>query len=66
MVPYSAHDQAPGFDAYLLTVANEMLGASDPSVQELGEGILHRMRCVTPTTASFANTGSARSVRRGR
>lgn len=44
MVPYSAYDQPPGFDAYLLTIANELLTARDPQSQERGKVILHSMR----------------------
>jgi|GEM_PF-6585142 hypothetical protein len=56
MVPYSAYDQTPGFDAYLLTIANELLTAADPQVQERGKVILHSMRTGSQATVFSANS----------
>ncbi|MFD2263926.1 hypothetical protein ACFSM5_13575 [Lacibacterium aquatile] len=59
MVPYSAQDQAPGFDAYLLTIANALLSDSDPKIKMRGEGILQSMRgnsSSTTTGAVFARS----------
>lgn len=60
MVPYSAYDQAPGVDAYLLTIANELLAAADPQVQERGKVILLSMDQSPQATATSADS------RRGR